>query len=142
MEETDMKKWIDLAAHLVPGTVFTVFGLNGLIAALTGSGFIPMPELPVRAAAFMGAMAATGYFLPVLKIVEIVGGVMLVTRRFVPLALVLLAPVVVQIVLFHLFLEPSGLPLGIVLMAAEAYLGVVVYKNAFRPVLSATPPPR
>lgn len=134
-----MKKWIDLAAHMVPGLIFTVFGVNGLLMALTGSSFIPMPEMPDNAGAFMGAMAATGYFLPVLKIVEIIGGILLLTRRFVPLALVLLAPVIVQIFLFHLFLEPSGIPMGLILVVAEAYLGFVVYRKSFRSVLQAKP---
>jgi len=75
-----MKKWIDLGAHVVLGLVFTVFGLNGLLMAFGGSGFIPMPELPERAGALMGGLAATGYFLPVLKIVEVVGGLLLLAQ--------------------------------------------------------------
>ena len=134
-----MKKWIDLGAHAILGLIFTVFGLNGLLMALTGSGFIPMPEMPEKAGSFMGAMAATGYFLPVLKLVEIVGGVLLLVRRFVPLALVLLAPVIVQIVLFHLFLEPSGLPMGLILVALGGYLGFVRYRDSFRGVLASKP---
>ena len=132
-----MKKWIDIGAHGFLGLIFTVFGFNGLLMALTGNGFIPMPEMPEKAGALMGAMAATGYFLPVLKVVEITGGVLLLTRRFVPLALVLLAPVIVQIFLFHLFLEPSGLPLGVILVALEAYLGFWLYRDAFRTVLAS-----
>ena len=134
-----MKKWIDILAHVVLGLVFVIFGLNGLLMAFAGRGFIPMPELPPEPGAFMGALAATGYFLPVLKIVEIVGGLLLLIRRFVPLALVLLAPVIVQIFLFHAFLEPSGLPMGIVLVALEAYLGFGVYRGSFKSVLAAKP---
>ena len=134
-----MKKWIDIASHVLLGLIFSVFGLNGLLMVVAGRGFIPMPELPAEAGAFMGALAATGYFLPVLKIVEIVAGLLLLLRRFVPLALVLLAPVIVQIFLFHAFLEPSGLPLTIILVAIEAYLGFWVYRSSFAGVLAAKP---
>ena len=89
----------------------------------------------------MGALAASGYFFPVLKLVEVLAGALLLVRRFVPLALVLLAPIVVQIFLFHAVLTPGveNLVLPIVIVALEAYLGFVVYKGSFRPVLAAKP---
>ena len=74
-----------------------------------------------------------------LKIVETVSGLLLLVRLFSPLALVLLAPVIVQILLFHLFLDPAGLPLAAVLVLLEAYLGFVVYRDAFKGVLAAKP---
>ena len=130
-----MRKWIDLAAHVLLGLIFFVFGLNGFLE------FLPMPPLPEPAGNFMGALAATGYFFPVLKLVEVVAGALLLARRFVPLALVLLAPVVVQIFLFHAILTPGveNLVLPLVIVALEAYLGFVVYKDSFRTVLAAKP---
>ena len=101
---------LGLAARILLGLIFFVFGLNGFLL------FIPPPELGERAGALMGALMETGYFIPILKITEIVGGALLLAGMFVPLALVLLAPIVVQILLFHIVLEPAGLPMAVILV--------------------------
>ena len=80
-----MKTKIDMVAQALLGLVFFVFGLNGFVE------FLPMPEMGAEAGAYMGGLAATGYFFPVLKIVEILSGLLLLMRLFSPLALVLLA---------------------------------------------------
>ena len=87
----------------------------------------------------MGALGATGYFFPVLKIVETVSGALLLSGMFVPLALILLAPIIVQIFLFHSVLAPGGIGLPIVIVILEAYLGFVAYRGSFEGVLSAKP---
>ena len=124
-----MKTKIDMAAQALLGLVFFVFGLNGFFE------FLPMPEMSAEAGAYMGGLAATGYFLPVLKIVEVVAGALLLMRLFSALALLLLAPVVVQILLFHIFLDTAGLPMALVLTLLLAYLGFGVYRDAFAKVL-------
>lgn len=124
-----MKPWIDAGAQALLGLIFLVFGLNGFLR------FMPMPDLPDRAADFMGALAGSGYFMIVLKIVETISGLLLLLRLFSPLALLLLAPVIVNIFLFHAFLAPSGLPLATLLVVLESYLGFWVYRDRFRPVL-------
>ena len=86
-----MKKWIDIGVQALLGLIFFVFGLNGFLH------FLAEPEVSGDAATYMGGLAATGYFFPVLKVVEVVGGFLLLIRKFPALALVLLAPVVVQI---------------------------------------------
>ena len=126
-----MKKWIDIGVQGLMGLIFFVFGLNGFLH------FIPDPEVTGDAGTYMGGLAATGYFFPVLKIVEIVSGALLLTRKFSALALVLLAPVVVQIFLFHAFLDPQGLVMAGPLVAIEAYLGFGVYRDRFKDVLQA-----
>ncbi len=128
-----MKAKIDRVAQALLGLVFFVFGLNGFWE------FLPMPEMGEQAGDYMGGLAAAGYFFPVLKIVETVSGLLLLLRLFSPLALVLLAPVVVQILLFHVFLDPAGLPMAIVITLLEAYLGFVVYRDAFITVLHPKP---
>jgi len=128
-----MKAKIDMVAQALLGLVFFVFGLNGFF------NFLPMPEMEGDAAAYMGGLMAAGYFLPVLKIVEVVAGLLLLIRLYSPLALLLLAPVVVQILLFHVFLDPAGLPMAIVITLLEAYLGLVVYREAFVKVLRPKP---
>lgn len=132
-EEGAVKAKVDIVLQALLGLVFFVFGLNGFIE------FLPMPELEGGAAAYMGGLAAAGFFFPVLKIVELVGGLLLLLRLFSPLALVLLAPVVVQILLFHLFLDAAGLPMALVLTALAAYLGFGVYRDAFAKVLQPKP---
>lgn len=128
-----MRKWIDLGAQLILGLIFFVFGLNKFLH------FMAPPELPADAGAFMGALMDSGYFFPMLAIVEIVSGALLLVRRFAPLALLLLAPVVVNILVFHLALAPSGIPIAAVLVLLEGYLGFVVYRDSFQKVLAAQP---
>ena len=111
------------------GLIFFVFGLNGFLH------FLPNPPPPGGPAlAFMGGLAATGYFFPLLKGVEVASGLLLLTNRFVPLALTLLAPIIVNIVAFHALLAPSGIVLALAILAAELYLAWS-YRAAFRPML-------
>ena len=120
-------------ARLFLGLVFTVFGLNFFLH------FLPMPPSPPRAAAFAGALFASGYLFPLLKATEVVAGLLLLGGLFVPLSLAVLAPIIINIVGFHLFLEPSGLPIPLVVLAAELYL-VWSYRSAFAPMLHLRTP--
>ncbi len=121
-------KAVPTAARLLLGLAFTVFGLNAFLH------FLPMPAPPPQAGAFLGALAGTGYFFPLLKATEIIAGLLLLSGVFVPLALTVLAPILVNIIAFHLFLEPSGLPIPLALVAAEIYLAWT-YRAAFAPML-------
>jgi len=86
-------------ARFLLGTVFFVFGLDGFL------GLIPLPPLPTPAAQFIQTMQSSGYLFYLVKGTEVVVGALLLSGRFVPLALVLLSPVIVNIVLFHAFLN-------------------------------------
>jgi uncharacterized membrane protein YphA (DoxX/SURF4 family) len=121
---------VTVGARLVLGLIFVVFGLNFFL------NFIPPLAPPPRAAAFYQALVDSGYLFPVEKIVEIGGGVLLLAGRFVPLALVLLAPIVVNILFFHLFLDPANLPLALVVTVLEVFLAWR-YRDAFQPILKA-----
>lgn len=118
--------------RVLMGLAFVTFGLNGFL------NFIPQPEtpLPEGALAFAGALAATGYMLQLIAITHLVSGLLLLVNRFVPLALVLLAPFLVNAIAFHIFLEPSGLPVVGVFTAMELYLAWI-YRAAYRPLLTA-----
>ena len=74
--------------------------------------------------------------MPLVAGVELVAGLLLVIKRFVPLALTILAPIIVGIFLFHVVLEPSGTPIAVFVAAAEVYLAWT-YRNAFKPMLRA-----
>jgi putative oxidoreductase len=112
-----MKKKIPLIARLLLGFVFFAAGLAGLLNLAP-----PPPNLPEKLIAFNTGLMATGYFFPFLKVTETLCGLLLLSGYFVPLALVVLAPVVINITLVHLFLEPSGLPLAIILGLLLTYL--------------------
>jgi uncharacterized membrane protein YphA (DoxX/SURF4 family) len=129
-----IKRKTPAAARIVLGLVFTVFGLNGFL------NFLPQPPSPPEAAAFGGALAASGYFFPLLKGVEVVAGILLLSGRYVPLALTVLAPIIVNIVAFHLFLAPGGLGMAALLVAAELVLAWA-YRDSFRGVLAANARP-
>src|SRR6185503_6364762 len=91
-----------LIARLLLGLIFLVFGLNGFL------NFIPMGPMPTGLAGqFIGALVLSHYFW-VVAALQIAGGVLLLVNRYVPLGLVLLGPVIVNIFLYHLFLNPSG----------------------------------
>ena len=118
------------AARILLGAVFLVFGANGFL------NFIPQPPPSADALPFVGGLAAAGYFFPLLKATEVVAGALLLANRFVPLALSVLAPIVVNIVAFHLFLAPAGLALALVMLALQVYLAWS-YRAAYRPMLAA-----
>jgi uncharacterized membrane protein YphA (DoxX/SURF4 family) len=96
-----------LIARILLGLLFLVFGLNGFLH------FIPMPPPTGLAAQYMGALYVSHY-LVVIFLVQVIGGALLLANRFVPLALILLGPVLVNILLFHSFMAPAGLPLALV----------------------------
>ena len=117
-------------ARLVLGGTVLVFGLNIFL------NFIPQPPHDPRALPFLGGLAAAGYMFPLLGLVEVAVGLALVTNRFVPLALVVLAPLMVHILLFHAFLSPPGIGMVGVLLAAQLWL-VRAHWGAFAPLLRA-----
>lgn len=121
-------------ARIVLGALFLLFGLNGFLQ------FLPMPPVPEKAGAFLGALAATGYMFPLIKGTEVVAGILLLSGRFVPLALTVLAPVVVNILAYHAALAPEGLPLPIFLTVVGVYLAYA-YRASFAPVLDARAKP-
>lgn len=118
------------AARILLGLVFFVFGLNGFLH------FIPMQPLGGAAAQFMGGLAASRYLLPLLFGTQTLAGLALLIGRFVPLALTALAPVIVNIVAFHVWLAPSGLVVALFVAALEIFLAWS-HREAFRSVLRA-----
>ena len=123
-------KFAVIGARVLLGLIFTVFGLNGFFH------FIPAPEMNEAAGALLGALVTTGYFMAVVKVVEVASGLMILTGRFLPLGLILLAPVSVNILLFHIFLDQSGLPMAIFIIAVQLFLAWA-YRDSFSGVLQA-----
>ncbi|NOK31650.1 DoxX family membrane protein [Corallococcus exercitus] len=141
VEATPKKKsfarHLPTAARVFMGLVFFVFGLNGFLE------FIPTPKdlNPADPAVAFGiAMKATGFLFWLVKGTETVAGALLLANRFVPLALAIIAPVIVNIFLTHALLAPAGLGLAVILLAAELFLAWS-YRAVYRPMLAmrATP---
>lgn len=127
-----MKTKAQTASRLLLGLLFFVFGLNGFL------NFIPPPpQMPEASQNFFMALMATKYFLPVLKGTEVLCGLALLANLAAPLALFVLAPIVVQIFLFHLFLTPGlhNLILPIVIIALFV-TAAGKYQQLYRPLLS------
>jgi hypothetical protein len=114
------------------GVPLLVFGLDGFLH------FIPPPStpLPEGATVFLGSLVQTGYMIQLIAVTHLTVAVLLLTNRFVPLALALFAPFMVNSIAFHSFLQPSGLPMAIGFLALELYL-VWKYREAYRPMLKA-----
>jgi len=124
------RRALETFARVSLGLIFFVAGLDGFLDVLPH----PSRPLPERALQFAGALLKSGYFLPMLKGTELVAGLLFLSNRLVPLAVAVIAPVLVNIFAFHLFLAPDGLPLAVILLGLELYL-VWTCRSAYRPIL-------
>jgi uncharacterized membrane protein YphA (DoxX/SURF4 family) len=104
-----------------------VFGLNKFV------GFIPQPELSAEASDFMNSLLDTGYVLYFLGILEILIGLLLLLKRWVPFALLVLVPISVNILLFHIFLDIPQIIQAVIIAGLNAVL-IMKYWKAFRPL--------
>jgi uncharacterized membrane protein YphA (DoxX/SURF4 family) len=113
-------KIVSLISRLLLGLIFVVFGLNGFL------NFLNMGPMPSGLAGqFIGALVLSHYIW-VVAALQLVGGALLLVNRFVPLALVLLGPVIVNIILYHVLLNPSGAVLALVVVVLW---GIVFYSH-------------
>jgi len=93
------------------------------------------PPMEGALKSFNEGLAASGYFFTLLKATELVCGILLVSGRFVPLALVILASIIINILMVHIFLDRTGLPVAIFLILSEIFLAYY-YRKAFAPLLT------
>ncbi len=123
-------RYAPVVARFVLGGLFFVCGLNGFL------NFLPPPAdpQPAGAMAFGGALMQTGYMFQLIGGSEALVGALLLANRFVPLALTILAPVVINIFAFHLFLARAGMGMAVLVLLLEVYLAWC-YRAAFRPML-------
>src|ERR1035438_1418462 len=97
-----------LTARILLGLIFFIFGLNFFFH------FIPNNSQPEgKAAAFIGGLFQSGYLFPLIKVIEVLSGIFLLTGLFIPLVLVVLMPISINILLFHSILEPGIMPISI-----------------------------
>lgn len=117
--------------------VRTLMGLLFLFASIVVLfKLAPQPEQTGNVKLFMDGVNATGYLMTLIKVTELVCGIAFVTGRFVPLASVIIAPININIFLFHYFVDPSGLPVAIFLVLANAFMGYAHW-DKFKPMMRA-----
>ena len=127
-------KMVAPVARILLGLLFLVFGLNGFL------NFIPAPPMPPSdMTTFATLLVRTHYMVPVMTL-QVVCGVLLLIGRFVPLALTLIGPVIVNILITHILLNPAGLPPG----AIAALLWLILfyaYRQYFVGIFTANAQP-
>ena len=118
-------KYVIVIVRVLLGLMFVVFGSNAFLKFMG-----PPPEMAGHAGAFIGALMGSGY-MQAIAVIQMLGGLcLLLGARFVPLGLTFLGPVIVNIVLFHVFLEPQGLPIAVVTAALALFL-LWIYRFKF-----------
>jgi uncharacterized membrane protein YphA (DoxX/SURF4 family) len=126
-----VSRYFVIAARILMGLPFLASGIAGLL------NVTPQPSTPLLqgAADFAAALVKTGYIMPLIFATQLIVGALLVTNRFVPLALALIAPFLVNALAFHLFLEPTGRPIVLAFLALEIYLAWA-YRKSYRSMLA------
>jgi len=118
-------KYVIVIVRVLLGLAFVAFGLNAFFKFMG-----PPPQMQGQAGAFISALMSSGY-MQVVAVLQVLGGLcLLLGARFVPLGLTLLGPIIVNIVLFHVFLEPQGLPIALVTAALSLFL-LWIYRFKF-----------
>lgn len=116
--------------RILMGLMFLFFGLNGFF------NFMPAPkEMPADVMTVLGGLMKGGY-MQVVSGTEVFAGILLLVNRFVPLSLALIAPIVVGIITFHIYVAPATIMPGLVVAAMELYLAWA-YRTSFKPMLAA-----
>jgi putative oxidoreductase len=118
-------KIITVIARFLLGLIFLVFGLNGFLH------FIPSSPPSGTAGQFVGALFVSHYLIPIF-LLQVISAVLLLVNRYVPLALTLLAPIIVNILLIHILMLPSGLALALALVVTVLWIVVFLsVRSAF-----------
>ncbi len=121
-----------LVVRILLGIVFTFFGLNNILH------FIPQPAMPDTDAARFGILLVNHGYMSFVGVLMVIAGVLLLVGRFVPIALVILGPILVNILLFHLLFHQPGIAVGLAATVLELFL-IWAYRLSFRGLFDAAP---
>jgi putative oxidoreductase len=124
-----------IIARVLLGLPFLVFGLNHFFP------FIPHPPMDGVALDYMMGLTKVGYFWPLLRGLEILIGISLISGRFVPLSLAVLAPISLHIFLFHAFIMAANLPLAVIIIALHIFL-IVKYWEYYNQIFTMKSEPK
>ncbi|MFK5976636.1 MAG: hypothetical protein QM493_09030 [Sulfurovum sp.] len=97
-----MKDKIFLGIQILSGLMLVVFGLNKFLH------FMPMPPMSPEMVEYMTALMATGFMFPLIAVIEILAGLAFISNKFAGLMAIIVTPVIVNALLAHIFLDPSG----------------------------------
>jgi len=124
-----MNSKFTMIVRILLGIMLVVFGANKFLH------FIPMETPTGTAGEFMNSLGATGYIFPVVGVLEVFIGLMLLLKKWVPFVIILLAPISVNILLFHLFLDIPGVSVALLV---AIFNGILIYKHwkLYRPLFS------
>ena len=120
-----------LVARILLGLMFFVFGLNGILNFMKG-------ELPPGDAGIFAGILMTHGYMKFIGVLEVIAGLLLLVGRYVPIGLVILGPILVNILMFHLLLMPQGIVPGLVVTVLEVFL-IWAYRLSFRGLFDAAP---
>lgn len=122
-----MNSKFTMTVRILLGIVLVVFGSNKFLS------FIPSEPMTGSAGEFMNSLGATGYIFPVVGILEVFIGIMLLLKKWVPFVIILLAPISINILLFHLFLDIPGVTVALLVVFFNA---ILIYKHwrLYRPL--------
>jgi len=121
-----------LISRILLGLLFFVFGLNGILH------FMPTPPMPPSDAATFATILATNNYMAFVSVLMVIAALLLLVGRFVPMALVILGPILVNILLFHILLAHEGQAIGVVATVLELFL-IWAYRLSFRGLFDAAP---
>ena len=120
-----------IVARILLGLMLLIFGLNKFLQ------FMPMPSMPEAAGEFMGALGKSGYIFPIIAIVEISTGVLILINKYTALALVVLFPIMLNALLFHVFLDIAGIGGAALANVLNVFL-FFAYKDKYKELLLAS----
>jgi uncharacterized membrane protein YphA (DoxX/SURF4 family) len=123
-----------LIARILLGLIFVVFGLNGFLH------FIPAQPIPGLAGQFVAVVFTSHYYVTIFAL-QFIGGALLLSGRYIPLALTILAPIIVNILNFHITMAPAGIGPGLV----ATVLWIIVFmgvRQAFAGIFAAKVEPK
>jgi putative oxidoreductase len=127
-----IKTWV-LIARCLLGFIYLVFGLDFFLH------FIPYQPLHTgKPGALVAGLKGTGYIYPMMKTIQILGGLSLLINRFAPFSAVVLFPISLNVLLFHTILVPSGWPMGVILIVPNVFLGWA-YSKYYQGMFTAKP---
>jgi putative oxidoreductase len=115
-----MNSQFTMLVRITLGILLVVFGSNMFLH------FIPLPPPTGKAADFMNSLGATGYIFPIVGFLEVIIGIMLLLKKWIAFGLILLAPISVNILLFHLFLDIPGVVAALLVVVLNA---IMIYKH-------------
>lgn len=119
-----------IIVRVLVGLIYTAFSLMFFFKLM------PQQEMSEGVSLFMTGMAASVYMLPLVKAIELICGLALLSGRFVPLAVVVIFPITLNILLFHAFLGPEGLAIPVFLFLGNLFLAYA-YRKSYEPLVLA-----